>query len=313
MKITFKTLAGKAFELNLEASLNVAEVKKSLTETEKYNPDGLKLVFNGSVLKDDQTLESLKLTDTNFIVVLGKKTDTKKKPKTETTEQPKVQPTTTTTQPTTQQTNTQQQQQQQQQLFQNFQNFQNTQQQNTQQQNTQQNFGLYDSPDTNSGTNVWDNVQSPTTPDVNQMLSNPMYQQMMLQMMQDPGFVDMLIQSNPELAQLSQSNPQLRQMLSSPEFLQSVMQMQGLMGQGQGQGNQQQDFSSMFGGMNLGQQQQQQQQTQLTEDEAKQQFGNVLIQLKDMGFSNEDLNVQAVIACNGDLNLCIDWIMNNMQ
>jgi hypothetical protein len=42
-------------------------------EIEKYNPSGLKLVFNGTVLNDDQTVESLKLNDSNFIVVLGKK------------------------------------------------------------------------------------------------------------------------------------------------------------------------------------------------------------------------------------------------
>jgi uncharacterized UBP type Zn finger protein len=107
-----------------------------------------------------------------------------------------------------------------------------------------------------------------------------------------------LIQSNPELSQLAESNPQMRQMISSPEFLQSVLQLQGLMGNQQGMSNN--NNNNPFQNNNM------------STEQAKQTYAPVLTQLNDMGFTNEDLNVQAVIACRGDLNLCIDWIMNHM-
>jgi ubiquilin len=261
-------------------------------EIEKYNPSGLKLVFNGTVLNDDQTVESLKLNDSNFIVVLGKKTETKKKvkeTKTETkveTTVPKEVSTTTTTIPSTTTTTSVP-----------TTTTTNTSTTTSNQQNNQNLFGgLYDnSPGLEGNNDLWNNVPSPST---NEMLSNPQYQQMMLQMMQDPSFVDMLIQSNPELSQLAESNPQMRQMISSPEFLQSVLQLQGLMGN---------QNPNPFQGTNNNTSS-----SNMTTDQAKQTYAPVLTQLNDMGFTNEDLNVQAVIACRGDLNLCIDWIMNHM-
>lgn len=129
--------------------------------------------------------------------------------------------------------------------------------------------------------------------DYSQVVNSQEYQQLMNQMLQDPQFVETLIQSNPQLAQVYQTNPELiRQMLSTPEFIQSVMNLQGMMNQGEfGQQGDEEGF---------------------TEDEAKQIYAVQLQQLKDMGFSDESKNIQALIQTNGSVDAAIDFLMSNM-
>ncbi|KAF0972536.1 hypothetical protein FDP41_009439 [Naegleria fowleri] len=69
---------------------------------------------------------------------------------------------------------------------------------------------------------------------VQQMMNNPFMQRMMTEMLSDPQMLDQLINSNPMLQQMTQSNPMLRTMLSNPQFIQHVMQLQGMMNQSQG-------------------------------------------------------------------------------
>jgi ubiquilin len=60
---------------------------------------------------------------------------------------------------------------------------------------------------------------------MSQMMQNPMVQQMMQNLMQDPAMLQQMIQSNPMLQQMTQNNPMMAQMISNPQFMQSAMQM----------------------------------------------------------------------------------------
>merc|ERR1740123_2699358 len=57
------------------------------------------------------------------------------------------------------------------------------------------------------------------------MMQNPMMQQMMNNMRQNPAMLQQMIQSNPMLQQMSQQNPMMAQMMSNPAVLQGAMQM----------------------------------------------------------------------------------------
>merc|ERR1740123_2301572 len=57
------------------------------------------------------------------------------------------------------------------------------------------------------------------------MMQNPMMQQMMNNMFQNPAMLQQMIQSNPMLQQMSQQNPMMAQMMSNPAVLQGAMQM----------------------------------------------------------------------------------------
>lgn len=56
-----------------------------------------------------------------------------------------------------------------------------------------------------------------------EMMSNPMVQGMMQQMMQNPETLRQMIQSNPILRSMAQNNPMMRQMFENPEVMQMAM------------------------------------------------------------------------------------------
>jgi len=283
MKVQFKTLSGQLFSAEFpNPNTKISEVKKDLIDNQKYLPDGLKVIFNGNILNDDDTLEKIGVGEKNFLVVMGKKTklEHKKKPegeekKEETKETKEVkQELNKETKEIKQETKP------------NTQNTQLT-------QNTQQQIpSIFESP-TGQGNDVFG---QDSNVDYNQIVNSQEYQQLMGQMLQDPQFVETLIQSNPQLAQLYQTNPEvIRQMLSTPEFIQSVMQLQGMMNQGGQQGQEGQEGEETF-----------------TEDEAKQIYATQLQQLKDMGFTDESKNIQAIVRSNGNVDGAIDFLMSQM-
>jgi len=59
-----------------------------------------------------------------------------------------------------------------------------------------------------------------------QMLQNPMVQQMVQQMAANPAMMQQAIQSNPMLQEMAEQNPMMQQMLSNPQMLQSMMNPQ---------------------------------------------------------------------------------------
>lgn len=71
MKVSLKTVTGSAFELALDASNTIAEVKAKIAESQGANfpKDRQMLIYKGQVLKDDTTLEASNVTEDGFMVV----------------------------------------------------------------------------------------------------------------------------------------------------------------------------------------------------------------------------------------------------
>lgn len=73
MIITFKTLQHQTFKLEIEESATVVDLKNKL-ETEKgkdaYPKAGVKLIYAGKILNDDQPLSTYKIDEKGFVVVM---------------------------------------------------------------------------------------------------------------------------------------------------------------------------------------------------------------------------------------------------
>eukprot|EP00245_Coleochaete_scutata_P005291 TRINITY_DN18734_c0_g1_i1.p1 TRINITY_DN18734_c0_g1~~TRINITY_DN18734_c0_g1_i1.p1 ORF type:complete len:529 (+),score=129.78 TRINITY_DN18734_c0_g1_i1:144-1730(+) len=61
-----------------------------------------------------------------------------------------------------------------------------------------------------------------------QMLQNPLMQQMMQTVLSSPQVLNQIIDGNPQLRAMFQSNPQLREMMGNPELLRQLTNPQGL-------------------------------------------------------------------------------------
>ncbi|RLN03415.1 hypothetical protein C2845_PM13G13090 [Panicum miliaceum] len=73
MKVSIKTLKGSSFEIDVDPSSKVADVKKLIETTQGQNvypADQQMLIHQGNVLKNETTLEENKVLENNFIVIM---------------------------------------------------------------------------------------------------------------------------------------------------------------------------------------------------------------------------------------------------
>ena len=63
-----------------------------------------------------------------------------------------------------------------------------------------------------------------------QMMQNPMVQQMMQNISQNPQMLQAMIQNNPMLQQMTQNNPMLQQVFNNPQILQTMLNPQMMQG-----------------------------------------------------------------------------------
>lgn len=81
MKITLKTLKQIPYDVELTSDeITVAELKNLTETTHKIEASTIKLVFNGTVLKDESTLKSYGITEGNILVMMISKTKVQNKP-----------------------------------------------------------------------------------------------------------------------------------------------------------------------------------------------------------------------------------------
>lgn len=87
MKVTFRTVTGQSFSLDLEESSKVLAVKEKVRETkgDAYPAANQVLIFQGKVLKDDTTLAENKVSENGFMVIMvtkpkGKPAEAKEQP-----------------------------------------------------------------------------------------------------------------------------------------------------------------------------------------------------------------------------------------
>ncbi|KAH9309201.1 hypothetical protein KI387_037112, partial [Taxus chinensis] len=75
MKITVKTLKGNHFDIEVQPTDAVVDVKKQIEQLQgSYPSEQQLLIYQGKVLKDDTTLEENKVTESTFLVVMLSKT-----------------------------------------------------------------------------------------------------------------------------------------------------------------------------------------------------------------------------------------------
>ena len=143
-----------------------------------------------------------------------------------------------------------------------------------------------------------------------QMLQNPEILRGALQMMQaNPQLFQAMMRSNPAFASMP---PETQAMFSNPEFMRLMLNPEVI--EAMMQSNPQGMACGMAGGIPpmptfpIGQpQQQQQQQSQVPPVER---FATELQQLRQMGFFDENLNLQALPLANGNVNAAVEWLLS---
>jgi UV excision repair protein RAD23 len=73
MKLTVKNLKGDPFDVIVEPSDTVKQVKERIEEEQKIAVDTQKLVAIGKVMADDKTIDDYKLKEGDFIVIMVSK------------------------------------------------------------------------------------------------------------------------------------------------------------------------------------------------------------------------------------------------
>ncbi|WVQ63241.1 UV excision repair protein Rad23 [Kwoniella botswanensis] len=73
VKITFKTVQNKLFTVEAEGSETVGDLKKKIQETQTFPAENQKLIYSGKILNDTATVESLKIKEKDFLVVMVSK------------------------------------------------------------------------------------------------------------------------------------------------------------------------------------------------------------------------------------------------
>ena len=96
MKVIFKTLKQETHEVEVDSDeITILDLKKAAEEKHKIDANSMKLVFNGTILKDENTLQSYNIKDGNVLVLMISKVKVQNKK--ETTESTSNNNTTTTT------------------------------------------------------------------------------------------------------------------------------------------------------------------------------------------------------------------------
>lgn len=70
MKLTFRTVSGESFQIDVEDSVSIADLKRKVTEQRNIPVESLKLVYKGKVLDNEtSTVTENAITEQGFIVV----------------------------------------------------------------------------------------------------------------------------------------------------------------------------------------------------------------------------------------------------
>ncbi|WVO17521.1 UV excision repair protein Rad23 [Cryptococcus depauperatus] len=70
VKITFKTVQNKLFTIDADDSNTVADLKKKIQESQSFPVENQKLIYSGKILQDASTVESLRIKEKDFLVVM---------------------------------------------------------------------------------------------------------------------------------------------------------------------------------------------------------------------------------------------------
>lgn len=317
IKIKIKMTANSnVYEISIKKSQTILDLKKECEPKVNLPPEGQNLVYRGKILANDQTIASYNIQNDHTIILVKKANFGAPQQSAPQQSQPQSQP----------QPQTNQSQQQQPNPFAGF-------------------GGMGGMPNMMGGMpNMMGGMggmggMSPQM--MQQMLSNPMYLQMMNQMLQDPNTLNMILNS-PQIKPLLDANPQLREIMSNPQMMQSILNpqamqsalaMMGGMGGMPGVGTNPMggmpnlgampNMANLFGGMGgmpqTGAQQPSSQPQSQPQEQPQQNvdykvlYKDQLNQLKDMGFVNEETNIEVLKKCDGNVQFAIERLLNMFQ
>eukprot|EP01006_Ploeotia_vitrea_P040071 TRINITY_DN66400_c6_g1_i2.p1 TRINITY_DN66400_c6_g1~~TRINITY_DN66400_c6_g1_i2.p1 ORF type:complete len:196 (-),score=46.88 TRINITY_DN66400_c6_g1_i2:146-685(-) len=73
MKITFKTIQGRQVRIDIDDGKTIKEAKVQVANHEQilYKLEGLKLVYKGKVLGDNETVTEAGIKENEFVVIVG--------------------------------------------------------------------------------------------------------------------------------------------------------------------------------------------------------------------------------------------------
>ncbi len=325
------------YTVTVNKTCTVEELKKACEKETSIPPESQNLVFKGRILDNTKKIDEYGLQNDNTIILVKKVNPQEKK-----NEPPK-------------------------------QESQSSNNQNTS--NTNTNTNTNTNPNTNTNTNS--NNGNPFGMDLNsllqgmggmggmggmsgmsgmdnlgmggmnpqmmgQMLNNPMYMQMMQNLISDPNTLNMMM-NHPQIKPLIDSNPMMREIFSNPELMRQMfspemMQQMSTMlnsggmggmgmnpfGMGMPMTNPNNNNNNSSGNMNpyanlfnmnmgnfgMGQNTNNNPQDNV---DPKEKYKEQLAQLKDMGFINEEANIQVLKQCDGNVQFAIEKLLNMLK
>jgi len=144
---------------------------------------------------------------------------------------------------------------------------------------------------------------------INMYVNNPQMKQQADAVFNNPQMLQQVVNSNPMLQQLVQNNPMMQSLMSNPEMLADIIENIDESGF---------DLFSAFGG-ETGNTQQQTDYSNMTSDNpyfgfqqpnAEENYSVQLQQLEMMGFTDKEVNANALVATFGNVEAAIDRILS---
>lgn len=140
-------------------------------------------------------------------------------------------------------------------------------------------------------------------------------------MLSNPQMMDMMINSNPMLKQMVDSNPQVKAMMSNPEMMKAMMtpenisMAQGLLGQPQASNAMSQPFPNVSPSPTsfIPSPQPNPLIQAPTIVDYKTKYASQLGLMKEMGFVNEESNLDALKMTDGNVNAAVERILNMLH
>jgi len=217
MKIFLKTLSGKLYELDdIKSDLTIKELREVAYKHTEIEPECLRLIFKGRVLKDGQTLTDAQVIGGSNIIIVRSKNKKKRniervEEKVSPSETPNTSNRTSTPVPSSE----------------------------TQPSSkppvcepTSSVANALDNPAANQsvGQNPLGMFAFPQVPGANSnnqadIMRNIMRSPFFQNIMSNPDVMSSMIESNPQLRRVFDANPQMRHMLRSPETMRQIMQV----------------------------------------------------------------------------------------
>lgn len=315
MKLNVQASHDKKFSIDVEPVDDVTELKEKIGKAQDVPPEELRLIFSGRILKEGDTVTSLKMIEGNTVHMVrsAKKTPSTTLPTTSTavsgtaTSMPQTQSSAPTTAGTGQPSL-----------------LSPTILSQMMAMGNAANPGIGGA----AGGTATDGISDPM---MSAMLGNPeMMRQTMGMLQANPQLLQSVLQMNPAY---QNAPPHIQQMMQRPEFLRMIMEMtmsqarqQQTMGGSGGEGSaadmmgsagfpggNDEYMETMLGLMGQVPPSQQQSQTAAPTEPPEVRFQAQLQQLMEMGFYDSEANIRALLATGGNVNLAIERLLQSPQ